>query len=284
MLNRVELLGIVNVTRDSFSDGGRYVDENAAVSHAEALLHDGADIIDIGGESTHPDAEQVTVDEELARVMPVTARLAAAGVRVSVDTVKSEVMAAAIAAGAEFINDVRGFTDAAAIAAVAPSAAKLIVMHASRLPVDGDSPAFEAADGRARREDLSPDEVMDRIGRFFADRLERLEAAGVARERVILDPGMGFFLSNDPAASATVLRRLGEFQRFGCPLLVSTSRKSFLGAIAARDGEPRPVDERGVATVISELAAIEAGAAYIRTHDPRALRDALAVRNAIADA
>jgi dihydropteroate synthase type 2 len=256
----VGILGIVNVTRDSFSDGGQFLRPAAAIAHAEQLLADGAAVVDVGAESTHPDAEDVTAAEEIARLEPVVAALLRRGAEVSVDTTKPDVMAAMAARGVAWLNDVAGFRSAAAVAAAARSTARLCVMFARN-----DRP-------RAARTAAGAGDVVAEAGAFFADRIAALEAAGVARSRIVLDPGMGFFLGREAAPSLEMLRRLPELRRFGLPLLVSVSRKSFLGELTGRGAS-----ERGAATLAAELFAAQQGVDWIRTHDVRALRDALLV-------
>lgn len=279
----VRVLGILNLTRDSYSDGGRYLKPDAAIAHARRLRADGAAWIDVGAESSHPDAEAVPAAEEFARLAAVIPTLKADGATVSVDTSKPDVMRSVLALGADAINDIRGFRDPAAVDAVRASNARLICMF-NRTAADPS--------GRARRHaaaaDPAPAALLNEIERFFEERLAALAAAGVARERIILDPGMGFFLGGDPALSCTVLRELPRLQRFGRPLCVSPSRKSFIGALLAGPDGPRPVAERGVGTLAAELWAAAQGVAYIRTHDVRALADGLrmqaAIRAAAADA
>jgi len=266
----VDILGIVNVTRDSFSDGGQFLASEAACAHARRLASEGATIIDLGAESTHPDAESVSADEEIARLTPVVSALRAAGLRLSVDTYKPAVMRAMLALGAEIINDVTALRDLEAAAVLRDSAARIILMHST------------ATGARAERLDIRPAEIVPRIRAFFIERIATLAAVGVARERLILDPGMGFFLGRDPAVSLAVLRNLDQLAELGLPLCVSTSRKSFIGALLGNGSAPRPVQERGAGSLATELWAACHGVQYIRTHDPRALTDALRVWNAIA--
>jgi dihydropteroate synthase len=262
------IFGIVNLTRDSFSDGGRWLDSQAAIAHALRLAEAGADVIDLGAESTHPDAEAVAADEEIRRLQPVVTALRAAGCAVSVDTCKPDVMAAMLACGVDWLNDVRGFRSPAAMAVVAsaPANVRFVAMCAR-----SDGP-------RADRADHDPATVVADVRAFFAERAAAFAAVGVGRDRLVLDPGMGFFLGRDPANSLRVLRQLAELGRDCGPLLVSVSRKSFLGAVTGAD-----VQGRGAATLAAELWAARAGAAWIRTHDVRALRDALLVERAIAE-
>ncbi len=260
----VRILGILNVTRDSFSDGGRFLEPAAALDRARQLLADGAAAIDVGAESTHPDAEAVSAEEELRRLQPVVERLLADGVRVSVDTVKPAVMRQAGRWGVHFLNDVGGMRDPDCIAAAAATDATVIAMFAR---TDG---------GRAVRGPGAAGTVLDEIEHFAAGRLQALAAAGIDRSRVVLDPGMGFFLGDGPEPSLVVLRGLPRLQRLGLPLLVSVSRKSFLGALTGRAAA-----ERGAATLAAELFAARQGVHWIRTHEPGPLRDGLRVQQVL---
>ncbi len=226
----MKIIGIVNVTRDSFSDGGRYLAPQAAVEHARRLLAGGAAIIDIGAESTHPDAEDVPAAVEIERLSPVVAALKAEGVPVSVDTHKAEVMRAMIALGVDYINDVTALRDADAVAAVRKSEVRLIIMHST------------AATARAQRQCVEAATIVARIKTFFERRIGELEAGGIRRQRLILDPGMGFFLGSDPQLSLEVLRNLRAIKEFGLPVCISTSRKSFIGALLGTPQQPRPVE------------------------------------------
>lgn len=258
----MQILGIVNVTRDSFSDGGRFLTPATAIAHARRLLAEGADIIDVGAESTHPDAEDVSAEEELRRLVPVVTELKAAGVTVSVDTYKPAVMAALLPLGVDLINNVTALRDPQSVRVLRDSTARVILMHSI------------ATTARATRQDVAPEEIVARIDAFFERRLAELEAAGIARERLILDPGMGFFIGRDPAVSLTVLREIAALRRFGRPLCICTSRKSFIGELVGTPGAPRPPAERGAGTLATELWAAQQGVAYIRTHAVGALRDA----------
>lgn len=256
------ILGIVNITEDSFSDGGRFLDNAAALAQARALVAAGAQIIDLGAAASNIDAKPVAAAEEIRRLDPLLAALAADGIAVSVDSFAPEVQRFAIARGVAFLNDIQGFPDPAIYPELAAASCRLVVMHA----VGGR--------GRAEPVDMSADEVPQRIHAFFAARVAALERAGIARRRLILDPGMGFFLSSRPEASLRVLAGLDRLkQAFGLPILVSVSRKSFLRAVAGR----RAAAELGAATLAAELFAAEKGVDYIRTHDPGALADGLKV-------
>ena len=264
-LTMVAIFGIVNVTHDSFSDGGRFLAPEAAIAQARRLLDDGADVVDVGAESTHPDAEDVPAEEEIRRLVPVVTELVRGGASVSVDTHKPAVMRAMIERGVHWLNDVRGFRspDAMAAVAAAPAHVRFVVM-------------FSKSQGaRAERGVADPAVLMDELHAFATERVQAFRGAGIGKERLVLDPGMGFFLGGvEP--SLRVLRHLPELGRHGMPVLVSVSRKGFLGTITGR-----PVPERGPATLAAELWAIRHGASFVRTHDAAALRAAIAVERAI---
>jgi dihydropteroate synthase type 2 len=260
----MKILGILNITEDSFSDGGKYLSPDAALARARALALD-ADILDLGAASSNPDAKAVAPEIEIARLAPVVAALKKDGRAVSVDSFAPEVQRWAIEQDVAYLNDIQGFPDAALYPALARSGAKLIVMHSVQ------------ERGRATRVEIAPSEIFERVQRFFTERIAALTRAGIGRDRLILDPGMGFFLGANPEASFTVLRRLADLKDlFGLPILVSVSRKSFLRALTGRG--PR---EAGPASLAAELFAIRQGADYVRTHDPAALKDALTVAKAL---
>jgi dihydropteroate synthase type 2 len=262
---RPSIFGILNITEDSFSDGGRFLAPEAALAQAEKLIQDGADVLDAGAASSNPDSAPVPADVEIARLKPIVAEAKRRNWTLSVDTFSPVVQEWAISENVAWLNDIRGFPEAALYPLLAKSRAKLVVMHS----VQG---------GRATRVGTDPATIVERIGEFFEARVAALTGAGVARERLTLDPGMGFFLGADPEVSLTVLRRLPELkQRFGLPLLVSVSRKGFLRKLTGRN-----VAGIGPATLAAEIHAVEAGADAIRTHDPAAFRDALTIWRHIA--
>ena len=268
----VRTFGIVNVTRDSFSDGGRYLAADAAIAHAERLLTDGADVIDVGAESTHPEGEDVPADVELARLRPVVTALLARGAQVSVDTRKPDVMRAVAALGVHWLNDVDGFRSAAAMEVVraAPRHVRFVAMFS------------RTATGRAERTERSERDdaaLLADLAAFCTERARAFAAAGVGRERLVLDPGMGLFLSHRAAASFTVLRHLPQLRRDHGELLVSVSRKGFL-----REASGAALADRGPPSLAAELWAARSGVDWIRTHDVAALRAAWAVERAIAEA
>jgi dihydropteroate synthase type 2 len=255
-----ELFGIVNITEDSFSDGGRYLAPAAALAQARMLATDGADILDLGAAASNPDAVPVPPEMEIARLAPVVDTLKREGRRVSVDSCATETQRWALTQDVDYLNDIGGFSAPEFYPELAAASATLIVMHAIR-------------QGRVTTENAAPETVFDTLLRFFEIRLQALTEAGIGRNRLILDPGMGFFLGYNPEASLNVLRRLGELKAaFDLPVLVSVSRKSFLQRITRR-----APSEAGAATLAAELFAVRQGADYIRTHDPGALRDALSI-------
>lgn len=255
----------MNLTEDSFSAGGRHLDPEHAVAHARTLVRDGADAIDLGAAASNPDAAPVSADEEIRRLGPVVDALERDGVPVSIDSFQPAVQAWALSRRVAFLNDTRGFPEESLYPRLAAGRSRLVVMHAVQQK------------GRADRADGDATIIFDRVLAFFRRRLADLEAGGVPRARCILDPGMGFFLGAGIAPSLAVLRKLGELRAaFELPVLVSVSRKSFLGALTGRTA-----DERGAATLAAELYAVRQGVDWIRTHDVRALRDALVVAEAL---
>jgi dihydropteroate synthase len=257
-------MGILNVTPDSFSDGGRYTDVDAAIDHGIALQHAGADIVDVGGESTRPGAERVDPETEAARVVPVITGLAAAGVPMSIDTTRAAVAAAALAAGATVINDVSGGLADPAMAGVAADAGcPWILMHWRGHSRD----MLELAVYR---------DVVTDVRDELRERAEAAVAAGVDPGRIILDPGLGFAKRADHNWALTA--HLDVLVELGFPVLFGASRKTYLGRLlAAPDGTPRPVAEREAATLATSVLAVAAGAWGVRVHDVRATADAMAV-------
>jgi dihydropteroate synthase len=252
-------MGVVNVTPDSFSDGGRWLDPAAAVAHGRALVAEGAAILDVGGESTRPGAEPVPAGEELRRVVPVLEGLAGAGARLSVDTSKAAVAAAALDAGAAIVNDVTALRgDAAMAGLVADRGCAVCLMHMLGEP-------------RTMQDDPRYDDVVADVKAFLEERLAFAVAAGIAEERVWLDPGIGF--GKTVEHNLELLRRLGEIAALGRPLVIGTSRKAFLGRIAGG----REPGERVPGTIATNVLALERGAAIFRVHDVAPVADALAV-------
>ena len=257
----MKILGILNITDDSFSDGGKYLDACAALFHAQALAQSGADVIDIGAASSNPDSRPVDAATEVARLGAVVPELKAKGLSLSIDSFSTDVQRWALGLGAQYLNDIHGFADAALYPELAASSCKLIVMH------------MVQERGVAVRTDVPPSEIFDRVCVFFDARLKALTDAGIARDRIILDPGMGQFVGTDPENSLILLRRLPDLKkRYGLPVLVSVSRKGFLRRLTGRR-----IEEIGAATLAAELFAEANGADYIRTHAPGPLRDGLKV-------
>ena len=260
------LMGVVNVTPDSFSDGGRWLAPEAAVAHGLELVAEGADILDIGGESTRPGATRPLVAEELGRVIPVVTELARQGATVSVDTMRAEVAAAAVAAGATVVNDVSGgLADPEMLSTVAATGATYVAMH-WRAHAD-HMRDFAVYDG--------PGGVVAAVRDELAARAEAALAAGIAPERLVLDPGLGF--AKRPEHNWELVRDLGPLHALGYPLLVGASRKSFLGRLLASGGTPRPVGEREHANTALTVLLAQQGVWCLRVHDVRAARDALSV-------
>jgi len=251
------VMGIVNVTPNSFSDGGRFFDTSRALEHALAMREDGADIVDLGGESTRPGAQPVSVQQELDRVMPVLAALVREGVCVSVDTLKPEVMRAAITAGASIVNDVNAFRAPGAIEAVAASGAGLCVMH-----MQGTPATMQVAPHYA--------DVVAEVSAFLLERAAVLETAGVAKDRIVLDPGFGFGKTLEH--NRTLFRALARLAALGYPLLVGVSRKKMIGDLTGRG-----IDARTGGSVAAALLAAQNGASVLRVHDVRETVDALKV-------
>ncbi len=258
------VMGVVNVTPDSFSDGGRYLSAQAAIDHARRLVEEGADLLDIGGESSRPGAEPVPLEEELRRVMPVLEAAVALGVPVSVDTTKPQVMRAAIGVGVAMVNDIRALRAPGALEAVAESDVAVCLMHMQ---------------GEPRTMQMNPTygDVVREVRDFLAERIAVAETAGVDRSRIVVDPGFGF--GKDRAHNLALFRSLPVFAALGVPVLVGLSRKSVLGRLTGRG-----VDERLAASLAAAVLAVERGAHIVRVHDVAATRDALAVLAAISSA
>jgi dihydropteroate synthase len=255
------LMGIVNVTPDSFSDGGRFLESGAAIEHGRRLVGEGAAIIDVGGESTRPGAEPVSAEEELRRVQPVIEGLdgAGTGAQISIDTTKASVARAALDAGASLVNDVSALrADGEMAGVVADSGAECCLMHMLGEP-------------RTMQRDPRYDDVVEDVKAFLAERLEFAVRQGIGERRVLLDPGIGF--GKTVAHNLELLRRLDELSELGRPIVIGTSRKSFLGRVAGEGSDP----ERLAGTLASNVLALERGASVFRVHDVAPVREALAV-------
>ena len=256
-LARPLIMGIVNVTPDSFSDGGRYASHDAAVRHAQALIAEGADIIDIGGESTRPGAAAVSLDAERARILGVVEALAGCGVPVSVDTRKPELMRDAIAAGASLINDISALEAPGALETVAASNAAVCLMHKQGEPQD-------------MQQNPSYGDVVREVREYLARRVTAARDAGIGTERIVIDPGFGFGKTYEH--NLALVRELASFATLGVPVLAGLSRKAMLGRITGHRA-----DARIYASVAAALFVVTRGARIVRVHDVLATRDALAV-------
>jgi dihydropteroate synthase len=263
-LDRPLLMGVVNVTPDSFSDGGRFLEKDAAIDHARRLAAEGAAILDIGGESTRPGAQPVSEDEELARVLPVLHGLRDATVPISVDTRRPRVMREALAAGASMVNDVEALEAPGALEAVAGSDCGVCLMH-------------KKGDPATMQRDPTYADVVAEVKAYLASRISACEKAGIDRSRIVADPGFGF--GKTAAHNLELLRRLGEITDLGVPVMSGWSRKSTLGAVTGR-----PADERLAGSLSAALLSAQAGATILRVHDVKETRDALAVFQAVKTA
>lgn len=256
------LMGIVNVTPDSFSDGGLFLAPERAIEHARQLVDDGADLLDVGGESTRPGARAVTAEEELARIAPVLAGLESMETPISIDTSKVAVAETALDAGARIVNDVTALRMEPALAGLcADRECGVILMHMLGTP-------------RTMQENPTYDDVVDEVKAFLAERIEFAIGQGIAEERIWVDPGIGFGKTVDH--NLELLRRLGELGELGRPVVVGASRKRFIGTLTGRD-----VGERVGGTIASSVLALRGGAEILRVHDVAEVRDAIRVADAI---
>ncbi|MBX7472497.1 dihydropteroate synthase [Streptomyces sp. MAG02] len=269
--DRCAVMGVVNVTPDSFSDGGRWFDTSTAVKHGLDLVTAGADLVDVGGESTRPGASRVDESEELRRVIPVVRGLAAEGVTVSVDTMRARVAEQAIAAGAVLVNDVSGgLADPAMIPAVAATGAPFVVMHWRGFSQDMNARAVYA-------------DVVTEVITELRARTEAVIEGGITPERLVIDPGLGFAKQADH--DLALVAHLGELRALGRPVLVAASRKRFLGRVlAGHEGAPPPARERDAATAAVSAIAAHEGAWAVRVHEVRATADAVRVARAVEGA
>jgi len=263
-LDRPRIAGVINVTPDSFSDGGSFLDAGDAIAHGLKLAEEGADVLDVGGESTRPGAAEISAQDEIARVVPVIEALAKKTViPIAIDTSKPEVMRAAVAAGAGFINDVRALRRDGALDAAAALKVPVCLMHMQGEPgTMQDAPHYE--------------DVVSDVRRFLAERLFACEMSGIDKKRVVVDPGFGFGKTLEH--NLALLRALDQFAALGVPLLVGLSRKGMIGTLTGRE---RPAD-RAAGSAAAALLAVQKGAAIVRVHDVAVTRDALAVWEAVA--
>jgi dihydropteroate synthase len=259
-LSNALVMGIVNITPDSFYDGGHHLQRDAALAHAHQLIQEGADLLDIGGESSRPGALMISVQEELDRIMPVIEGLHGAPVPLSVDTYKPEVMRSALAAGVSMINDINALQQPDALAVVAASDAAVCLMHKQGPSQTIQQPHYQ--------------DVVAEVLQFLRSRISSVQKEGIARERIMVDPGFGF--DKTLAHNLALLRHLDKFSVLGVPLLAGLSRKSMLGTITGQD-----VEHRVHASVAAALLAVMRGACMVRVHDVRATVDALKILNAV---
>jgi dihydropteroate synthase len=255
------VMGVVNATPDSFSDGGKFLAANAAIEHAHQLVEEGVDILDVGGESTRPGAEPVSIEEELRRVMPIIKFLRDKNVPISIDTIKPEVMKAAIQAGVSMVNDVNALRADDALEICANSNVGVCLMHMQGSP-------------RTMQLDPVYVDVVAEVKAFLIDRAMTCERAGVEKDRIVIDPGFGFGKNREH--NLTLLRRLEEFTGLGYTLLAGLSRKSVLGKITGQE-----VVSRLPASIAAAMLAVQHGAQIVRVHDVRATKDALAILHAV---
>lgn len=259
-LDRTLIMGVLNVTPDSFSDGGEHLDPNTAIEHAKQLLDEGADIVDVGGESARPGADAVSVDEELRRVEPVVAAIASGlGVPVSIDTCKAEVAARCIGAGASMINDVTGLRDDAMLEVVRRSGAAVAIMHMKGTP-------------RTMAREASYDDLIGDVRGFLAE--QAAKAVRVGAQTVFVDPGLGF--AKNAQHNLTILNHLDSFMDLGYPLLVGPSRKRFIGDLTGASA-----DERVPGTIAAVVRCVLAGVRIVRVHDVAACKQAIEITEAI---
>ncbi|MFD9866819.1 dihydropteroate synthase [Streptomyces niveus] len=268
--DRCAVMGVINVTPDSFSDGGRWFDTTAAVKRGLDLVTEGADLVDVGGESTRPGASRVDEDEELRRVVPVVRGLVSEGVTVSVDTMRASVAERAVAAGAVLVNDVSGgLADPAMVPAVAAAGVPFVVMHWRGFSQDMNNRAVYT-------------DVVAEVVAELRERMGAVVAGGIAPERLVVDPGLGF--AKDAEHDLALLARLTDLRALGRPLLVAASRKRFLGRVLAGEGAPPPARERDAATAAVSAIAAHEGAWAVRVHEVRATADAVRVARAVEGA
>ncbi len=264
VLDVPRIAGIVNVTPDSFSDGGKFLDPAAAIAHGLKLVDEGADLLDVGGQSTRPGAQEISAEDEIARVVPVVAALAKqVSVPIAIDTSKPEVMRAAIAAGAGFINDVFALRRDGALDAAAELKVPVCLMH-----MQGDPSTMQ--------DDPHYDDVVSDVRRFLAERIFACEMSGIDKKRIVVDPGFGFGKTLEH--NLTLLRGLDQLAALGVPLLVGLSRKGMIGALTGRTNH----SDRAAGSAAAALIAVQRGAMIVRVHDVAATRDALAVWHGVA--
>ncbi|HEX9758266.1 MAG TPA: dihydropteroate synthase [Nitrospiria bacterium] len=264
MFNKPKIIGILNITSDSFSDGGFFLDSEKAIQKGQALSAQGADFIELGGESSNPDGQKISPQEEINRLVPVIRSLKTKGIKISVDTYKPGVIEAVLKEGVDLINDITALKDPKGISLLRPSTVPVILMHARN-----SSP-------RAEKKERDYQNIINEIFVFFQERIKTLEENGIEKKRLIIDPGMGFFLGGNPEPSLKVLKEFKPLKSLGVKTFISTSRKSFIGTVLNKD-----INHRGAGTLATEIWAALQGVDFIRTHDVSALHDALRMIQAI---
>lgn len=266
-MNNQKIVGIVNITRDSFSDGGRYLAPEKAIEHARKLVEDGADVLELGPASSHPDSEVVTDDEQISRLAAVIPAVAELEVPIAVDISEPRVQHYALGQSVDYINDIRGFPDKSIYPLLADAKCEIVVMYSRN------------DKHKAERVESCSDDILADINRFFEMRISSMVSAGISEERIILDPGMGFFLGPDPELSINVLKQLHVLKdKWSLPFLISVSRKSFLQKLTNR-----PASECEAATLSAELFAYRQGVDFIRTHNVKQLREAVTVLDCLEE-
>ncbi|MDH4128788.1 MAG: dihydropteroate synthase [Spirochaetota bacterium] len=258
------IIGILNITKDSFSDGGLYLDHNEAIRKGLELVNDGASIIDVGAESSHPDSKVITPQLEIERLSKVIKSLKKEKITISVDTYKPEVMKHTLGLGANMINDITAMSNLDSINIIKEFDVPVVIMYSKNLTTHSEKAIWKSKD------------PMKEIINFFEIRINKLVDKGIKDENIILDPGMGFFIGSNPEPSLIVLRDLRQLKKLGKKILISTSRKSFIGTVLNRN-----VSERASGTLATEIWSAQQGVDYIRTHDVKALYDALKMLEAI---
>ncbi len=261
-----KIFGILNITPDSFSDGGKYEDLDLAIQHAVEMHQQGAEYIDIGAESTHPDSRKIEAEEEVRLLTPVVKVLKEQHpeIKLSIDTYKPEVMKEMLLLGVDAINDVTGLKSEESLQALAESEAKIVVMYS------------RSQDAHAEKVKGTYDHIVGEVKGFFYDKIAQCKSFGIHKERLILDPGMGFFLGANPEPSLKVLKHIEKLKELGCPLMISTSRKSFIGSITGKE-----IADRSAGTLATEIWSVAHGVDYIRTHEVDQLQDGIKMIQAI---
>ena len=264
MFKKPKIVGILNITSDSFSDGGLFLVSEKAVQKGLELSVQGADFIDLGAESSNPDGQKISPQEEINRLVPVIRSLKTNGIKISIDTYKPTVMEAVLKEGVDLINDITALKDLQAISLLKANTVPVVIMHARN------------SNPRAEKKERDDQNIINEVFVFFQERIKTLEENGIGKERIIIDPGMGFFLGGNPEPSLKVLKEFQHLKSLGVKSYISTSRKSFIGSVLNKD-----ITHRGAGTLATEIWAALQGVDFIRTHDVSSLHDALSMIQAI---